>query len=88
MYRTDLYKNFDQENMLLDLNSRVTMEINPAHVVKLEPINDILAKITLSTNETYYILYYKILSREMKSNNSSRGDIIDDFLRGEPLILK
>lgn len=41
MYRTDLYKNFDQENMLLDLNSRVTMEINPLHVVKLEPINDI-----------------------------------------------
>lgn len=79
MYRTDLYKNFDPENMLLDLNSRVTMEINPLHVVKLEPINDILAKITLSTNETYYILYYKILLREI--NNYSIGEIIDDFLK-------
>ena len=79
MYRTDLYKNFDQENMLLDLNSRVTMEINPAHVVKLEPINDILAKITLSANDEYYILYYKILSREIRIINSSRGDIMGDF---------
>lgn len=83
MYRTDLYKNFDQENMLLDLNSRVTMEINPAHVVKLEPINDILAKITLSTNEEYYILYYKILSREIRIINSSRGDIMCNFLDKE-----
>lgn len=82
MYRTDLYKNFDQENMLLDLNSRVTMEINPLHVVKLEPINDILAKITLSTKEEYYILYYKFLSREIK-HNSLREDIIDSFLRNE-----
>lgn len=81
MYRTDLYKNFDQENMLLDLNSRVTMEINPLHVVKLEPINDILAKITLSTNEEYYILYYKILVK--KINESSIGNIIDDFLNRE-----
>ena len=81
MYRTDLYKNFDQENMLLDLNSRVTMEINPLHVVKLEPINDILAKITLSTNEEYYILYYKILVK--KINESSLGNIIDDFLNRE-----
>ena len=77
MYRTDLYKNFNQENMLLDLNSRVTMEINPLHVVKLEPINDILAKITLSTNEKYYILYYKILSREIK--NSLKGNTIEIF---------
>lgn len=83
MYRTDLYKNFDQENMLLDLNSRVTMEINPLHVVKLEPINDIIAKITLSTNEEYYILYYKILSREIRIINSSRGDIMGDFLDKE-----
>ena len=81
MYRTDLYKNFDQENMLLDLNSRVIMEINPLHVVKLEPINDILAKITLSTNEEYYILYYKILVK--KINESSIGNIIDDFLNRE-----
>lgn len=81
MYRTDLYKNFDQENMLLDLNSRVTMEINPLHVVKLEPINDILAKITLSTHEEYYILYYKILVK--KINESSIGNIIDDFLNRE-----
>ena len=83
MYRTDLYKNFDQENMLLDLNSRVTMEINPAHVVKLEPINDILAKITLSTNEKYYILYYKVLAKKIKIINSSRGDIMGDFLDKE-----
>ena len=81
MYRTDLYKNFNQENMLLNLNSRVTMEINPLHVVKLEPINDILAKITLSTNEEYYILYYKILVKKIKE--SSIGDIIDDFLNRE-----
>lgn len=81
MYRTDLYKNFNQENMLLNLNSRVTMEINPLHVVKLEPINDILAKITLNTNEEYYILYYKILVKKIKE--SSIGDIIDDFLNRE-----
>lgn len=78
MYRTDLYKNFDQENMLLDLNSRVTMEINPLHIVKLEPINDIIAKIILSTNGMYYILHYKILLR--KINNYTIGEMMDDFL--------